>query len=169
MLVTLCVRVWTGCLAESAEGTLSLVMRSLLTDVCSHSPPLASPHLVAQLVKNPPATMLETWVRSLGGDDPREKGMATHSSILAWRIPLLLCPWGHRESDTTEGLTHLVVFRITAIAVGPPYYNPRELQRKHQASGSLFAGTWDRGILKIVGRPRQFVGGMWRMLPSAMW
>ena len=41
---------------------------------------------MAQLVKNPPA-MWETWVRSLGWEDPLEKGMATHSSILAWRIP----------------------------------------------------------------------------------
>ena len=42
--------------------------------------------LVAQLVKNPLA-MRETWVRSLGWEDPLEKGKATHSSILAWRIP----------------------------------------------------------------------------------
>ena len=42
--------------------------------------------LVAQLVKNPPA-MWETWVRYLGRDDPVEKGTATHSSILAWKIP----------------------------------------------------------------------------------
>ena len=42
--------------------------------------------LVAQLVKNPPA-MWETGVQSLGWEDPLEKGMATHSSILAWRIP----------------------------------------------------------------------------------
>ena len=42
--------------------------------------------LVAQLVKNPPA-MRETWVQSLGWDDPLEKGKATHFSILAWRIP----------------------------------------------------------------------------------
>ena len=42
--------------------------------------------LVAQLVKNPSA-MWETWVRSLGWEDPLEKGKATHSSILAWRIP----------------------------------------------------------------------------------
>ena len=41
--------------------------------------------LVAQLVKNPPA-MRETWVQSLGREDPLEKGKATHSSILAWRI-----------------------------------------------------------------------------------
>ena len=42
--------------------------------------------LVAQTVKNLPA-MRETWVRSLGWEDPLEEGMATHSSILAWRIP----------------------------------------------------------------------------------
>ena len=42
--------------------------------------------LVAQLVKNPPA-MRETWVRSLDWEDPLEEGMATHSSILAWRTP----------------------------------------------------------------------------------
>ena len=42
--------------------------------------------LVAQLVKNLPA-MQETWVRSLSREDTLEKGKATHSSILAWRIP----------------------------------------------------------------------------------
>ena len=42
--------------------------------------------LVAQVVKDPPA-MWETWVRSLVWEDPLEKGRATHSSILAWRIP----------------------------------------------------------------------------------
>ena len=42
--------------------------------------------LVAQLVKNLPP-MQETWVQSLGWEDPLEKGKATHSSILAWRIP----------------------------------------------------------------------------------
>ena len=42
--------------------------------------------LVAQLVKNPPA-MWENWVLSLGWEDPLEKGMATHFSIPAWRIP----------------------------------------------------------------------------------
>ena len=41
--------------------------------------------LVAQMVKNPHA-MWETWVRSLGWEDPLEKGKGTHSSILAWRI-----------------------------------------------------------------------------------
>ena len=42
--------------------------------------------LVAQLVKNPPA-MQETYIQSLGWKDPLEEGMATHSSILAWKVP----------------------------------------------------------------------------------
>ena len=60
---------------------------------------------VAQLVKNPPA-MWETWVWSLGWEAPLEKGMATHSSILVWRIPgTVYSPWGRKESDTTEQLS----------------------------------------------------------------
>ena len=54
--------------------------------------------LVPQLVKNPPA-MWETWVRSLGWEDALEKGTATHSCILPWRIPW---PWDGKETDTTE-------------------------------------------------------------------
>ena len=49
--------------------------------------------LVAQTVKNLPA-MQETWVRSLGQEDPLEKGMATHTSILAWKIPWTEEPGG---------------------------------------------------------------------------
>ena len=49
--------------------------------------------LVAQMIKNPHAT-LETWVPSLGWDDPLEEGMATQSSILAWRIPWTEEPGG---------------------------------------------------------------------------
>ena len=56
---------------------------------------------VAQLVKNPPA-MWEAWVRSLGWEDPLEKGKATHCSILARRIHGLYSPWGRKESATTE-------------------------------------------------------------------
>ena len=57
--------------------------------------------LVAQLVKNLPE-MQETWVRSLGWEDPLEKGTATHSSILAWRVPWTMQSWDHKESDRTE-------------------------------------------------------------------
>ena len=59
--------------------------------------------LLAQLVKNLPA-MQETWVWSLGWEDPLEKGKATHSSILAWRIPWTI-PWDLIESNTTERLS----------------------------------------------------------------
>ena len=62
--------------------------------------------LVVQMVKSSPA-MWETWVRSLGWEDPLEEEMATHSSILAWRIPWIEEPgrlqsMGSQESDTTE-------------------------------------------------------------------
>ena len=62
--------------------------------------------LVAETVKNLPA-MLKTWVPSLDREDPLEKKMATHSSILAWRIPWTEEPGGlqsvgRKESDTTE-------------------------------------------------------------------
>ena len=63
--------------------------------------------LVAQLVKNPSAVQ-ETWVQSLGWEDPLEKGKATHFSILAWRIPWTGepgSPWGHKELDMTEQLS----------------------------------------------------------------
>ena len=58
--------------------------------------------LVARMVKNLP-TVQETWVWSLGLEDPLEKGMATHSNILAWIIPWIVHEVA--ESDTTEQLT----------------------------------------------------------------
>ena len=60
--------------------------------------------LVAWLVKNL-TSVLETWVQSLGWEDPLEEGMATHSSTDAWRRQRSLVgysPWGHKDSDTTE-------------------------------------------------------------------
>ena len=64
--------------------------------------------LVAQLVKNLPA-MQETWIQSLGQEDPLEKEMATHSSTLAWKMSWMeepdgRSPWGRKELDTTEQL-----------------------------------------------------------------
>ena len=58
------------------------------------------------MVKNQPA-MWETWARSLGWEDPLEEGMATHSGILAWKIPMNKGAWwaavhGCKESDTTK-------------------------------------------------------------------
>ena len=69
---------------------------------------------VAQLVKNPPA-MRETCVQSLGWEDILEKGKATHSSILAWRITwTVYSPWGHKESDTTEQLSPSLILNKTS-------------------------------------------------------
>ena len=62
--------------------------------------------LIAQLVKNPPAVQV-IWVRFLGWEDPLEKGIATHSSILAWKSPRtdesgrLQSMWS-KELDTTK-------------------------------------------------------------------
>ena len=56
--------------------------------------------LVAQTVKKP--AMQETWVRSLGQEDPLEKGMATHSGILAWRIPWSEEPGGLQSHRVAE-------------------------------------------------------------------
>ena len=60
--------------------------------------------LVAQLVKNPPA-MWETWVQTLGWEDPLEKGKATHSSILAWRIPWTVLSIGLQRVGHAERLS----------------------------------------------------------------
>ena len=61
--------------------------------------------LVAQWVKNPPASAGD-WVRSLGWEDPLEKEMATHSSILAWEIPWTEKPGGLQSRELEElGMT----------------------------------------------------------------
>ena len=60
--------------------------------------------LVAQTVKNPPA-MHKTWVPSLGWEDPLEKGMAIHSNILAWRIPMDSVP-GALQSMGSQRVRH---------------------------------------------------------------
>ena len=71
---------------------------------------------MAQMVKNLPAVE-ESWVQSLGQEDPLENGMATHSSILGWRIPWTEEPGGLqsigfcKESDTAERLT-VSLFRV---------------------------------------------------------
>ena len=87
-----------------------------------YGPSLTS--LVSQMIKCLP-TRWETWVQSLGWEDLLEKEMATHSSILAWKIPWmeepgrLHSPWGHKESDTTEQLhfSHLYMTTGKTIAL----------------------------------------------------
>ena len=86
-------------------------VRRVLNDACAeqcraHIFPITV-SLVAQMVKKPPAVQ----VRSLGQEDPPEEGMATHCSILCWRISCRVepsepySPWGRKESDMTEADT----------------------------------------------------------------
>ena len=77
---------------------------------------------MAQTVKNLPA-MQETWVPSLGQEYTLEKRMATHSSILAWRIPWTeepvdYSPWDCKKLDTTERLTLSLFFTLCIIYLG---------------------------------------------------
>ena len=76
--------------------------------------------LVAKTVKNLPATQ-ETWIQSLGWKDPLEKGMATHSSILAWRIPYRGAWWAivHRVTKSRTRLSdkHLISLFLHSISV----------------------------------------------------
>ena len=72
--------------------------------------PVRRNSLVSQMVKNLPVVW-EPRVQSLGWEDPLKKAMATHSSILAWRIQWMrsltgYSLWGRKESDTTERLTY---------------------------------------------------------------
>ena len=79
---------------------------------------------MAQLVKNLPEVQ-ETWIQYLGQEDPLEKGMTTHSSILAWRVSWTEEPGGlqimgvvsiYKKSDTTEWLT-LSIFKLAGNSV----------------------------------------------------
>ena len=71
--------------------------------------------LVAQLVKNPPA-MQETWVRSLGWEDPPEEGMATHSRVLAWRTPWKEDPGG-LQSIGSQRVRHMAEWLSTELSL----------------------------------------------------
>ena len=66
---------------------------------------------LVQLVKNPPA-MRKTWVRSLGWEDPLVEGMITHSSILAWRIPMDRGPWRATVHGVPKSRTELSDFHF---------------------------------------------------------
>ena len=79
------------------------------------------PSLVAQMVKHLP-TMQETWVQSLGWEDPLEKGMATYSSILAWKIPWMEEP-GRLQSMGSQRVRHDWVTSLT-------HLNTKEKERE---------------------------------------
>ena len=96
-------------------GITILIMLSLLDGSTQHSfflpSPIMAASLVAQRLKRLPA-MQETWVRSLGREDPLEKEMATHSSILAWRIRWMEEP-GELQSTGLQSRTRLSDFTFT--------------------------------------------------------
>ena len=107
---------------------------------------------MAQLVKNPPA-MQETWVLSLGWEDPLEKEKATHSSILARKIPwTLYSPWGCKELDTTEQLS--LHFTVGLRAVIPyktaPSLDTTQIPRFPWTAGLLTNGLQIQGFPPII-------------------
>ena len=118
--------------------------------------------LVVQRLKHLPA-MWETWVRSLGREDPLEKEMATHSSILAWRIPRTeelggLQSTGSKESDTTERLhftSSLLYLKMKVAQLCPSDYTVSPWNSPGQNTGigsdSLLQGIfptqgWNPGL-----------------------
>ena len=94
--------------------------RTRLRDFTSTSTESQGASLVAQLVKNLPA-MQETWVQSLGWEDPLEKGKTTQSSILARKFHGLYSPWGRKQWDTAEQLSLSLSQRVK--------YSYRSLER----------------------------------------
>ena len=98
--------------------------------------------LVAQQVKNPPA-MRETWVRSLGWEDPLEQGKATHSSILAWRIP-----WA-AVHEVAKSRTRLSDFTFTF-----HFHALEEMVTHSSVLAWTIPGTGEPGMLRSMGSQR---------------
>ena len=105
--------------------------------------------LVAQMIKNLPARR-ETWVQSLGWEDPLKEGMATHSSVLAWRIPIETGAWqptAHMFSKSRTQLSDLkdgwvqmceaLWMEMDTIAHGSPVWGKCLRKRKDQATTLL--------------------------------
>ena len=115
---------------------------------------------LAQMVKNSPS-MQETRVLSLGQKDALEKEMATHSSILAWRIPWREKPrgyqlWGCKESDMTEQLTFSFTFhkRCSLCLCFPPTYLLTKVLEIHTLH---FFWTLQVTVLSVMGLFRKSV------------
>ncbi|CAM9216019.1 unnamed protein product [Rangifer tarandus platyrhynchus] len=99
--------------------------------------------LVAQKVKSLPA-MQETWVQSLGGKIPLEKEMATHSSVLAWRIPMDKGAWPGTVHGVAESLTRLSDFTICLRILqtcGQPRQHIKK-QRHYFVNKSLYSQSY---------------------------
>ena len=121
---------------------------------------------MAHLVRNPPA-MWETWVWSLGRENLLEKGMATHSSILAWRIPWTVEVWWATVHGITKSQTQLSLEQsgqMTKVVFQPIFYlhlnfslsiqqSSRHIHERQEAVSSIFkhiteSWRWDRSFLK---------------------
>ena len=85
------------------------------------------------MVKNLPA-MWETWVRSLGWEDPLEEGMATHFSILAWRIPMDRGPW----RTTVHGILQARILEWVAFPFSKGSSQPRDRTQVSHIAGGFF-------------------------------
>ena len=86
--------------------------------------------MVAQTVKIPPAVQ-ETWVGSLGQEDPLEEGMATHSSILSWRIPMDRGAWRATIHGVANSWTRLSTSNHkTGTVINIPALQTRKLREK---------------------------------------
>ena len=103
---------------------------------------------MVQLVKKPPV-MWETWVRSLGWEDPLEKGKVTYSSILAWRIPWTVQDMGSKESDRTERLS----LHFTSKEINSEYsLEGLMLKLKLQYFGHMMQGANSLKKILMLGR-----------------
>ena len=84
---------------------------------------------MVQLVKNLPA-MWETWVQTLGWEDPLEKGKATHSSILTRRIPRTIQSLGCKESDTSNFHSKLLFHHKNLAKIKYMYFNQENVYKQ---------------------------------------
>ena len=92
---------------------------------------------MAQLVKNPPVTR-ETWVRSLGPEEPLEEGMAAHTSILAWEIPWREEPGGLQSTGRIPGHAFTYSFSrylLAAYSVQNSVYGTPPCPQRHGELG----------------------------------
>ena len=126
------------CIAESLHSSPEII--TTLSVGCAPKQNRVS--LVAQTVKNLPA-MQETLVKSPGKEDPLEKGMANHFSILAWKIPWMeetdgLRSWSHKELDTTEQRTLSIQNKKLFKKVLSSYLQIIISQKQHYYRGAIF-------------------------------
>ena len=107
--------------------------------------------------------MWETWVQSLGWEDPLEKRKIIHSSILAWRIHGLYSSWGHKESDTTEWLNwtdDTIALKLTSSAdkestsnAGDPGSTPGLGRSPGEGIGYQLQYSWASLVAQLVKNP----------------